>query len=335
MAHPDSRLRCETFARDMAEEPGALETVLAAYGGESGPLSGLRRWRGLAESRWLFTGMGSSYNACLPAAWWLRKAGITAWVEYASEVEAGRLWGDWTLVVVSQSGTTPEVLGAMEKFRASGGGPVIAVTNREASPVASGADVLLPLLAGAEGDVAAKSYAAGVAVLTLLAGHILDNPEGLRATDLAGAAQASAGILEEWPRLADEMCEALAGDRTVLVLGSQAGRAAAEEGALILKEAGLVPAEGIVTAEFLHGAIYMAGKRLTAVLIPGEADGWSDSGARRWLLDEGATLIEIGGRGPSTLRFPIAELQPAARPLVEALPLELAASHIWRTGLPE
>lgn len=335
MARSDSRQRCETFARDIDEEPGTLETVLDAYSRDTGPLSSLRRWRGLPESRWLFTGMGSSYSACLPAAWWLRKAGVAAWVEFASEVEVGRLRGDWVLVAVSQSGTTPEVLQAIANFRASGHGPVIAVTNRDASPVAERSDVLLPLLAGPEGDVAAKSYAAGVAVLTLLAGQVLDNPDGLRATNLVGAVHASASILNEWPRFSDDICAALTGDRTVLVLGSQAGRAAATEGALILKEAGLIAAEAIVTAEFMHGAVYMAGKKLTAVLIPGQLDGWSDNDARRWLLDEGATLVEIGGHGPSTRHFPVERMDPAARPLIEAMPLELAASHIWRMELGE
>jgi glucosamine--fructose-6-phosphate aminotransferase (isomerizing) len=333
MSQISDRTRCETFRRDVEEVPAALQRVLTAYSRPAGPLAALASLRRLPAARFVLTGMGSSLNACMCAAWWFRQAGIAAWAEYASDIELAPLDGGWTMVAVSQSGRTPEVLRAVRNFRSSGGGGIIGVTNRDSSPLAAEADVCLPLLAGPEGDVAAKSYAASVAVLTLLVGRVLGDPPGFRAADLASAADAGFGVLTDWPALEEPFCTALTSARTAVVMGSQAGRAAAEEGALVLKEASRVPVEGFVTAEFLHGALYLAGPGLTAVLLPAATGGWPDREARRWVLDRGSTLIEIGGHGPATLQFPLASLTLQARPLAEALPMELAASTIWQRSL--
>ena len=334
-APPTAGARWETFRRNVDEEPEALERVIAAYSETRGPLAELPEGGRLAGSRILLTGMGSSYNACLVGTWWLRKGGVTAVAEYASEIQAGPAEGPWTLVAVSQSGRSPEVLRAVDRFRSSCSGLVVAVTNRESSPLAAACDVLLPLLAGREGDVAAKSYAASVAVLTLLAGRMLGSPPGLRPPDLAGAIEASSAVLADWPSREDEFCSSILSARSVVCLGSGTGRATAAEGAVILKEASLLPVEAIVTAEFLHAALYMAGPRFTALLVPADPGGWEDAEARSWLLRAGSTVVEIGGVGASSLRFPMPALAAAARPLVEALPMELAAASIWRRHIDE
>ncbi len=324
--------RCARFGRDIAEEPEVIARILNSY---AAPSSLLRepRLATAAHSRILLTGMGSSYNACLAAAWWLRRGGVTAWAEFASEIEATPRNGDWVLVAVSQSGNTEETRRAMERFKESNDGLVIGVTNNEPSAVAAEADLALPMLAGPEGGLSAKSYIASVAILTLLAGRILGDPEGLRPADLIPAVAASDRALRDWPSQAERVAELLTDASAIHVIGSGTGWAAAEEGALIFKEGPAIGAEGMLTADFLHGAFYLVGERYTAILLPDSPAGWRDDEAREKVLGGGGRLISLGGRGPATLDYPLADMSAAARPLVEITPLELAAALLWERRL--
>jgi fructoselysine-6-P-deglycase FrlB-like protein len=325
--------RLAAFRRDVEAEPEVLDRVLDVYGGSSSPLGELPATSRLAASRILMTGMGSSHDACVAAAWWLRRAGIAVWVEYASEVDATPRDGPWTLVAVSQSGGTRETRRAIESFRATNSGLVIAVTNREPSVIAEAADVLLPLLAGEEGGISAKSYVASVAVLTLLAGRVLDGAAGLRADDLRSAPDASRRVIDDWPAWSERFGDLIASARVVQVLGSGAGWAAAQEGALIFKEAPELAAEAALTADFLHGAFHLIDEGLTAILLPDAPTGWRDGEARDKILDGGGRLVAIGGEGRATLTYPLAPLSVAARPLVEITPIELAAADLWAARL--
>ncbi len=72
------------------------------------------------------------------------------------------------LVAVSQSGRSPDLL-ALEAAAREAGALTVALVNDAASPLASGADIVIPLEAGPERSVAAtKSFIASVAALAAL-----------------------------------------------------------------------------------------------------------------------------------------------------------------------
>src|SRR5262245_53213431 len=98
---------------------------------------------------------------------------------------------DAALVMISQSGRSPDLL-AMAKTAREGGARLISIVNEAASPLAELADIALPLQAGQEKSVAATksciaSMAAGLALLSdwandsELRAAIAELPEVLRA----------------------------------------------------------------------------------------------------------------------------------------------------------
>jgi glucosamine--fructose-6-phosphate aminotransferase (isomerizing) len=159
-------------------------------------------------------------------------------------------------LVASQSGRSPDLIASVQQARADGA-LVVALVNDTDSPVASLADLCLPLLAGPEISVAAtKSFIAILsAVAQLVAAWSEDAalqaalqtlPEGLeaaRAQDWAAAAPA------------------LGAAQDVLVIGRGVGVGIAQEAALKLKETSSLHAEAFSAAELRHGPM--------AILRPG------------------------------------------------------------------
>ena len=119
--------------------------------------------------RWRLMGMGSSRFAALDAATRLRAAGIDAAAELASGSLPSEPRGDTVAVLISNSGSTTEVVEAADRHRA--GSYVIAVTGDPTSPLATRADAVIPLVAerAEAAGIASLSYRSTVAALAMLA----------------------------------------------------------------------------------------------------------------------------------------------------------------------
>ena len=151
-------------------------------------------------------------------------------------------------VAFSQSGKSPDLVGAMQVLRTAGAKTVAAV-NVLPSPLAETCEYTLPLLAGSEISVAAtKSYIAMLAMGALLVAHwekdkvLLSALEGLP-EDLYRAGQ------QDWQAAA----KLLTGAERMIVIGRGGGLAIAQEAALKLKETSGIQAEAFSSAEVRHG----------------------------------------------------------------------------------
>ena len=154
-------MNVEGFQADILAEPEALVRVADAYGSGGLPAVDGRRV--------LLIGMGSSTYASHTAAALLRARGHDAHVELASTGTPQPPAPDTLALVVSASGGSEETVEAMARH--SGVSTVVAVTNRDDSELARGADVVIPVLAGPEsGGIACRSYVCTLAVLLLAAG---------------------------------------------------------------------------------------------------------------------------------------------------------------------
>ena len=100
-------MRHDAFLRDVLAAPARLDACLQAYAGSS-PLAELGGPR-----RVVFTGMGSSRFAALPAAALLRSRGIDAVAEVASTALPTKPAADALAVGISASGSTPETVEAL------------------------------------------------------------------------------------------------------------------------------------------------------------------------------------------------------------------------------
>ncbi len=154
------------------------------------------------------------------------------------------------VIVISQSGRSPDIL-AQAKMAKAGGAYCVALVNDESSPLGAIVDQVLPLMAGAERSVAAtKSYLATLSALLQMVAHWTENKTLISAlTTLPTAMQA---IIDTEAQLTPE---SINGVNSMVVLARGLGFAISKEMALKLKEVSSIHAEAFSSAEFIHGPV--------------------------------------------------------------------------------
>ncbi len=154
------------------------------------------------------------------------------------------------VIVISQSGRSPDIL-AQAKMAKEAGGYCIALVNDETSPLADIVDDFIPLKAGEEVSVAAtKSYLATLSALLQLTAHWTQNHSLINAlTSLPDAMQA---MVDSETQLTPASFSTV---KNMVVLGRGLGYAITKEMALKLKEVSSIHAEAFSSAEFLHGPV--------------------------------------------------------------------------------
>ena len=129
----------------------------------------------------VLSGMGASLFALYPA--WLAcvQAGLPAWWIETGELlhDAQGLITDRTLLLLlSQSGTSAEVVTLLDVLAARRPACVLGVTNEVESPLARGADVVIPIMSGKEYSVSTRSYLNSLVVTRMvvdaITGHAVD-----------------------------------------------------------------------------------------------------------------------------------------------------------------
>jgi fructoselysine-6-P-deglycase FrlB-like protein len=318
MSHPS-----DAFLADVLAEPETLAAVLDAYGSSDSPLEGIGA---VTERRVLFTGMGSSRFAALAACSLLRASGIDAAVEWASAELSTPPARNQLVVAISASGNTPETVETAERHR--GAGRVVAVTNDPDSGLAGTANVVLPLLAGAEaGGIACRTYQSTVAVLLLLCGRVLGR------ADLAPAHLRPA--LDALRRLHSSRAEwlpdvvGITQGGPVDVVAPAERFSSAEQSALMLREAPRIRAAACETGDWLHVDVYLTrppGYR--AILFPGSR---YDDDFFCWIEQRECAVVAVGrrtARAALTIAYPSAG-DPVVDLLVETSAVELIAAELW------
>lgn len=154
------------------------------------------------------------------------------------------------VIVISQSGRSPDILSQAELAKAQGA-LCIALVNDETSPLAEMADVVVPLNVGEEKAVAAtKSYLATLSAFLQVVAHWKNDPELIAAVEQLP--QVLAKTVDEPVQLKPE---ALTNVDHLVVMGRGFGYALSREVALKLKEVCGIQAESFSSAEFLHGPV--------------------------------------------------------------------------------
>ncbi|SET87595.1 glucosamine-6-phosphate deaminase NagB-II [Thalassotalea agarivorans] len=157
---------------------------------------------------------------------------------------------DALVIVISQSGRSPDILAQAEMAKKAGA-YCVALVNDESAPLKDIVDVVLPLKAGAEISVAAtKSYLATLSALLQMTAHWTENEELIKALDTLPAALQT--MIDAQPQLTPNSIENV---KNMVVLGRGLGYAVSKEMALKLKEVSSIHAEAFSSAEFLHGPV--------------------------------------------------------------------------------
>jgi glutamine---fructose-6-phosphate transaminase (isomerizing) len=243
------------FLAEIRSQPEALRALLEhrpAYA----RVAAAARNRGAATVR--MVGHGSSDNAAsygvyafgLLPRWTALRDSITLTAYYDARLEmAGS-----TVIGLSQSGRTPDVIDYVTRARKAGAFTA-ALTNDVGSDLAAAAEEVLPLAAGPERAVAAtKTYLNQVAGLGLLAACAAG--EGRR---FAEQIRVTAGLLEEAiPQLEARvrtMALPFASIGRMFVIGRGTEFATAREIALKLLETCRVAAEPLTATALAHGPV--------------------------------------------------------------------------------
>jgi glutamine---fructose-6-phosphate transaminase (isomerizing) len=314
------------MAAEMAAQPEVLARVSARAPAEAAavralvpdPLAGV-----------VFLARGSSDNAAVFGRYLVelragRPAGLAApsiYTRYHARVD----WRGYLVVALSQSGATPEIVSTCRAMRAAGA-RLLGISNEPHSPLADAVDLLLDTAAGPELAIpATKTVTAQFAVLvTVAAGLSPDPAEGaplsppprsplpapaLRARPrpapapaLAGLPGAVAAVLGD-PGPARRLAERWQGIDRLVVAGRGLAYAAALETALKVKETTGILAEGISTADLLHGPIAAVYAGAPVLLVDGGGPADSDLADLRALLasrDAGAEGLPVPPDLPET-----------------------------------
>jgi glucosamine--fructose-6-phosphate aminotransferase (isomerizing) len=243
------------FLKEIREQPAALAALLE-HEPEYARVAAAARERGATIVR--MVGHGSSDNAAsygvyafgLLPRWTALRDSITLTVHYGKGLDMSGS----TVVALSQSGRTPDVIEYVERAR-RGGAFTIALTNDVDSDLATAAEAALPLAAGPEEAVAAtKTYENQLAGLALLAAHAAG--DGARVADgLRVVADLLADVTPSLERHVRTGAMWFAFVGRMFVVGRGAEFATAREIALKLLETCRIAAEPLTATDLAHGPV--------------------------------------------------------------------------------
>jgi glutamine---fructose-6-phosphate transaminase (isomerizing) len=310
------------FHDDVLAQPRNLERAAATFL----PALGRAELRRFQVRLLVFTGMGASLSAGVPAALILRAAGRPALAMPATAVlDPGGERVGAAYVAISQSGRSAETIAALDAVER----PRLALTNAATSQLAEVADVTLPIGSAPDAGIAVLSYTASLLAAAALASALVAGEPGL---DVRRLAAAVAEVLERADPVVRRVAGRLGDARAVDLAGSGFSAASAGYGALLLREAARIPAAGFDSHQYLHGPLEVAEAGVGAVLL---GDG-REVGLARYLAAAGAAVLLVAGRGvvaPGGVELVTLPDVPAPlRPILEAVPLQLLADRLARAG---
>jgi glucosamine--fructose-6-phosphate aminotransferase (isomerizing) len=326
----------EKLLAEIREQPAALARLLE-HEAEYARVAAAARDRGATTVR--MVGHGSSDNAAafgvyafgLLPGWTALRDSITLTVYYGAELDmAGS-----TAIGLSQSGQTPDVVEYVERARRSGAF-TIALTNEPGSELASGAEAVLPLGAGAERSIAAtKTYLNQVAALGLLAAHAAGKGR-VFAEELRVLAARLDELIPELEQTVPRIALAFTFVGRMFVIGRGPEFATAREIALKLLETCRIAAEPLTATDLAHGPV-AALDPLFPVWTIASHDGSLPAvvEAAGRVREAGATLVASGDAADSiagadyVLRTPKPP-SPLLSPLLSVVPGQLFAWAVAR-----
>ncbi len=215
----------------------------------------------ISNSIW-WTGSGSSYHMAQLGAYLTDSKAVPACeIPFVENVP-----DNLTMVAISQSGETGDVLKAIEHM--NGTAQVYSILNNTHSSLAALSDVILDMKCGPEQGVAATKSLAATARIILDAFYIHNK-------SLSTAFNPS-----------EEIIKAVLGATDIYLLGSGIVKIAASEGALKLKELIYKHAEAMHAGEFKHGPLAVLDEKHLVIIL--------DTDGRH--ADTASEIIARGGR---------------------------------------
>ena len=324
------------FLAEIREQPRALRALLE-HDGDFARVAATARERGTSVVR--MVGHGSSDNAAsygvyafgLLPGWTALRDSITLTAYYGAKLE---LRGS-TVLALSQSGRTPDVVDYVVRAR-DAGAFTVALTNDPGSDLAAAADDVLPLAAGPENAVAAsKTYLNQVAALGLLAAHGAGEGAAF-AQGIATTADLLEQLLPGLEASVRRIALPFASVGRMFVVGRGIEFGTAREIALKLLETCRVAAEPLTATDLSHGPVAALDPLFPVWTIASDDETLSAVvGAAERVRLAGATLVASGDAAEklagAAYALPVPRPpSPLLSPLLSVVPGQLFALELAR-----
>lgn len=336
------------MAKEIAEQPEALERLLKGRLGEAGIVLDELKMSAAevaALDRIYVVACGTSYHVGLIARTLIEEwAHVPVIVDTASEfIYRNTLVSDHTLcVIITQSGETADTLSAARKMRELGA-KVFAITNVIGSTAARESDGVLYIQAGPEVCVCStKAYTAQMVAAALLALYLGQANQTLTPERVGQ-------IYQDLLALPDQIREVLkrgwqdrvaakefADKSSCLFLGRGVNATTAAEGALKLKEISYVHAEAYPAGEMKHGPIALLESGFPVVtIVPKDAVHDKTVSNIEEVIARGATCIAVATDGDAdvaSLAHKVLWIPPVQNanlvPIIAVVHLQMLARYV-------
>jgi glucosamine--fructose-6-phosphate aminotransferase (isomerizing) len=335
----------DPFLDEIGRQPEAIRQAARAMAGQADRLQALAERRPTGPL--VMTGMGSSYDACHVAVTMLAEGGLLTSLINAAELlhfQAAALDARTTLVIVSQSGQSVEIVRLLERLAERPDRPfVVAVTNGRDNPLATFADVALDTDVGPEMGPSTMTFAASMVALDAVA-RVLGADEtadiagivGRVAADAEGAAAAAERLLADRPTVTATMTAWLDDRPHMVILGRGVSWAAAEMAALTVKEVAGAFAEALVAADFRHGPLELIDADLAVAFVTLESATDTIDRSFAAELAAGPTHVVVVGHDPepsgvygsTAASIAIGPVDRRLAPAVAMIPFQLLAREL-------
>ncbi|HXB54993.1 MAG TPA: SIS domain-containing protein [Vicinamibacteria bacterium] len=321
------------FEAEVREQPVVLGRLLSE--GREGAEAIAAKVRGYAPRFAVLAARGTSDNAAHYGQYLLgiqnRLVAALATPSLFTHYDATPSLAGAFVIGISQSGQSPDIVEVVRAARGQGA-VTLAITNDVRSPLASAAELVLPLLAGKEEAVAAtKTYTAQLMALAMVSA-------ALRAEETAW--EELGKIPELVARSIDlglpfiPLAARFREQTRLVVVGRGYNLSTALEIALKIKETSAIMADGYSSADFLHGPMAILDQSLPVMVVaPGTRTFEELEGVVGLAKERGARLLAISDRRSlleaAEIGMPLPpDIPEWLSPLVAVVP-----GQIWALGL--
>jgi len=321
---PDLSVLQGHYLRDVLDQPGALERTMEALVVSAALEKLIGRVHRKEFSRIVLTGMGASFYALHPLNIDLIQHGYTAMMVETSELVhyQNSLFDSQNLIIaVSQSGRSAEMVRLLEtnERRAA----VLAVTNHADSLLARQADAVILTSAGEEFSVSCKTYVSALLALNWCGDLLTNRDREISRKEMESAWSAARSYLDSWQEHVWELSQVLLGMRQLFFVGRGPSLAAVGTGALIVKESGRFPAEGMSSAAFRHGPFEMLNSETLVVVFSGDSATTDLNQRLVQEIREHQGVAELASENVSSAAFCLPAAPHSIRPILEILPIQM------------
>jgi glucosamine--fructose-6-phosphate aminotransferase (isomerizing) len=228
---------------------------------------------------------------------------------YGAELELGRA----LVLAISQSGASPDIVATVRAARAAGA-CTVAIVNASGSPMAQGADHVLPQHAGPEQSVAAtKSFICSLVCVARLVA-LWRKDQALSAAIERLPERLEAALACDWSAAVPLLTPA----SSLYVVGRGLGFGIAHEWALKLKETCGLHAEALSAAEVQHGPRAVIDRGFPVLALALDDPAGRDAAAFAAGLAANGHAVAVASAAPAAgIHLPLpAPLHPLLDPIV-------------------